>query len=525
MANWRYFDHTKLHAYGIMRVSKGRAPAIGFKLAGGRPIHIQIYERLRSAILRRVLTAGARLPSTRALAEELGVSRTTVLTAYEQLLAEGYVEGRSGAGTRVAARLPDDLLNVAAERRPSRPARRSSETREVRDLSNRGRLMSRHKFGPELRLAQAGWRTAFRVALPALDRVPLDLWSRIVARHARRRIPAFLDYQNGKGFLPLRRAIASHIAVARGVRCNADQVLITAGAQSAIDLAVRMLLDPGDTALVENPSHLGFRGALNGAGVTCVPILVDGEGMLVSAKNPLPGNARLACVAPSNQFPLAVTMSLSRRLGLLGWAARTGAWILEDDYDSEFRFVGRPLESLQSLDPAGRVLYVGSFSKVLFPAIRLGYLVVPPNLVDAFVAARHFVDVHPPVLQQAALADFIAEGHFGRHLRRMRMLYAERGEALVAAARRHLSGLLDVQEPQAGMHTIGYLPAAADDQLVSTRASLVGVEARPLSVYGIGRVRPGLVLGFGTVSPREIEKGAQALAQAIDRGNIRFSGR
>ncbi len=488
-------------------------PEFGLDPGADRPLHIQIYNRLRGSVLEGALKAGAPLPSTRALAEELRVSRTTVLAAYDQLLAEGYIESRVGAGTFVAAELPEDTLNVA-EKSWSRGLPPHSNAGE-RALSARGERMSRLKFGPDFRLAEHTWRVPFRVAVPALDGVPFELWSRLIARHARRPSQAALDYQDGHGLHRLRAAIAAHISLSRGIRCTADQILITTGAQSAIDLAVRVLLDPGDKAIVEDPAHLGIRGALQGVGVRIIPVPVDSEGLVVKADGAFRRGARLAFVTPSNQFPLGVTMSLSRRLALLDWATRTGAWILEDDYDSEFRYVGRPIEALQALDRAGRVLYIGSFSKVLFPSLRLGYLVVPADLADAFASARRFVDVHPPVLLQAALADFIVEGHLGRHLRRMRVAYRERADALKLSADRYLMGLLDVEPPQAGMHTVGWLPEQIDGTTAWAAAAKLGVEARPLSLYSIGRTRPGLVLGFGAVRPSEIERGVRKLASAL----------
>ncbi|WP_119305152.1 MocR-like pyridoxine biosynthesis transcription factor PdxR [Dongia deserti] len=477
-------------------------------------LHVQVYERLRMAVLSGLLKGGARLPSTRALANELRVSRTPVLAAYEQLAAEGYVESRVGAGTRVVAEMPEHLLNAG-------PAGVTAHVRQARDekraIAARGNVMAREKFGPELRIGQRSWRTAFRVAVPALEEFPFEIWSRLVSRHLRRPRQEILDYHGAAGLERLRRAIAAHLSVSRGIRCSSDQILIVAGAQSGIDLSARVLLDPGDTALVENPGHLGIYGALRGAGVKIASVAIDREGFAISGRSNFGRNARVAFVTPSNQFPLAVTMSLPRRLALLDWAQSNGAWIVEDDYDSEFRFSGRPIEALRALDRGDRVLYIGSFSKVLYPGLRLGYMVVPADLVDAFAAARRFIDVHPPLLPQAALTDFIEEGHFGRHLRRMRMIYAERAQALSEAFDRHLSGALSIAQPQAGMHTVAWITGKLSDRSVSEAAAREGVEARPLSVYSLGRSKPGLVLGFGNVMPREITEGARKLARALDR--------
>jgi len=295
-----------------------------------------------------------------------------------------------------------------------------------------------------------------------------------------------------------------------------EQVIVVSGSQQALDLAARVLLDPGDRVWVEDPGYMGARGALSGAGARLVPVPVDGEGLGVAVGVAREPDARLACVTPSHQYPLGVTMSLGRRLELLGWANRSGAWVVEDDYDSEYRYTGCPLEALQGLDSEGRVLYIGTFSKVLFPALRLGYLVVPSDLIDAFVSARELTDRHPPTVDQAILAGFIAEGHFMRHLRRMRALYAERQAALIEEAARELPGLLDVNPAAAGMHLVGWLPEGADDREASRRAADLGVEAPPVSLYGsVSGGRGGLMLGYAAVGDREMRGGVRRLASAL----------
>ncbi len=429
--------------------------ALGLDRGVGVPLHRQLYEGLREAILSGRLRPGARLPSTRALAADLGASRNTVLAAFGQLLAEGYVEGRVGAGTTVASTLPETLLRAHPEARAAeRPGRRPR-------LSRRGALL----VGTRAALARGAVAARpFRPGLPGLELFPFDLWTRLVARRWRRVPRQLLDYGDPAGYAPLRDAIAAYLREARAVRCEAGQVIVVTGAQQAVDLAARVLLDPGDTAWVEDPGYPGARGALVAAGIRLAPVPVDGEGLDVGRGARQAPHARLVYVTPSHQYPLGVTMSLHRRLALLEWASRSGAWILEDDYDSEYRYGGRPLAALQGLDTAGRVIYVGTFSKVLFPSLRLGYLVVPPELVDAFVAARALADRHSPSVTQAALADFIDGGHFARHVRRTRALYAERQAALVRAVRRALRGLLDVTPAEAGMHLLGWLPAGVDDR-------------------------------------------------------------
>jgi GntR family transcriptional regulator/MocR family aminotransferase len=382
------------------------------------PLYRQLYEGLRAAILSGRLKAGARLPATRALASDFGVSRNTVMNAYAQLLAEGYVEGEVGSGTYVSRTLPDELLHAR-----SHAIQVHQLTQEGRRLSQRGaRLASMQVPTPRF---PSGVK-AFRPGIPALDAFPYELWARLMARRWRRPQRALLGYGDPAGYRPLREAIAAYLGEARAVRCRAEQVIVVAGSQQALDLTARMLLDEGEGAWIEDPGYLGARGALVGAGARLAPIPVDGEGLDVAAGEVSSPAARLVYVTPSHQYPFGVTMSLPRRLALLKWASQAGAWVIEDDYDSEYRYAGRPLAALQGLDSEGRVIYLGTFSKVLFPALRLGYMVVPPDLVDAFMAARALSDRHCPVLDQAALADFIGDGHFARHIRRMRALYAER---------------------------------------------------------------------------------------------------
>jgi GntR family transcriptional regulator/MocR family aminotransferase len=472
------------------------------------PLHRQLYDRLRSGILAGQLSAGARLPSTRTLAAELGVSRTTVVTAFENLLAEGYLEGRVGSGTYVAGSLPEEVLGIRA--RPAGPPPPLSG----RGLSRRGNLLAATRTTA---VEDTGSPRAFRPGVPALDEFPFGVWRRISGSVWRRPSGELLGYGDPAGYWPLRREISAHLATARAVRCDPEQVIVVSGSQQALDLASRVLLDPGDAVWVEDPGYMGARGALAGSGARLVPVPVDDEGLVVAAGIQREPGARLACVTPSHQYPLGVTMSLTRRLELLGWARRSGAWVIEDDYDSEYRYTGRPLEALQGLDAEGRVVYVGTFSKVLFPALRLGYLVVPPDLIDAFTAARELVDRHPPTVEQAVLAEFIAAGHFSRHLRRMRALYAARQEALFEEISQHLSGFLDASPAESGMHLVGWLPAGIDDKEASHRAAHRGIEAPPISLYTTSEnVRGGLMLGYAAVDEARTREGVRRLARALE---------
>jgi GntR family transcriptional regulator/MocR family aminotransferase len=479
------------------------------------PLYRQLYERVRGAILMGQLIAGTRLPSTRALARELGVARNTVLLAYGQLLAEGYLESKVGHGTVVARTLPETLLHLpAADQRPPAPAQ---EQGRHAPLSQRGMALAHAPHIPrQLLNAQGQPLMAFRAGIPALDAFPHKLWAQIVARRVRHSLPDLFVYQDPAGYRPLREAIASHIGMTRGVRCTAEQVIIVTGSQGGFDLAARLLLDQGDAVWIEDPAYPGARGALLGAGARLVPVPVDKEGLDVAAGIARCPHARLVSVTPSHHPQLGATLSLARRLALLQWARQQSAWILEDDYDSEYRYTGRPLEALQGLDNANRVIYVGTFSKVLFPALRLGYLVVPPDLVEAFVAARRFVDGHVSALEQAVVTDFMLEGHFTRHLRHMRTLYAERRAAFMAEIQHHLGDMLEIQSSEVGMHLVVWLPPGIDDQAAARQAAAHGVDTVAISGCGIEPMqRGGLILGYAAVAEQEMREGVHRLAVAL----------
>jgi GntR family transcriptional regulator/MocR family aminotransferase len=452
---------------------------------------------MRESILGGRLAPGAGLPSSRALAEELGVSRNTVTLAFDQLVAEGYIEGSPRSGTRVAA-VPERTPGAKPTRGPGPSARGKSIADARLPAISRGESPS----------------VPFRVGVPALDQFPSRLWSRLASRRWRRQ--PLLDYGEPGGFSPLREAIADYVRLARGVRCQTEQVIVTNGSQQGVDLAARMLLDPGDAVWMEDPGYIGARTALQASGARLVPLPVDRDGLVVEEGERVAPRARLVYASPSHQFPIGVTMSASRRLALLRWAAQAGAWVLEDDYDSEFRYDARPLASLQGMDEDGRVIYVGTFSKTLFPAVRLGYLIVPPDLVNVFRAARAVSDRQSPTMDQAVLADFVAGGHFARHVRRMRRLYAARQEVLVDEVRRQLGGRIQVTPVSTGMHLLGWLDPGVDDATVSARAASLGVEAAPLSRYALVRPeRGGLLLGWAGYGPEAIRDGVRRLGKAL----------
>jgi GntR family transcriptional regulator / MocR family aminotransferase len=491
------------------RLAPGLLIRIDSRVRGA--LQAQIYASVRQAILDGVVTPGTRLPSSRALADDLEVSRTTTLLAVQQLQAEGYLTARRGSGTFVAGELPDDLLR----RQAARPAVRPRHP----PLSRRGAALV---AAPQGARRLGGPPRAFRIGTPGVDLFPVGLWSRLASRRLRSVTLAQLDYGDPAGLRVLREAIADHVQTARGTRCEADQILVVAGAQQGLELICRLLLDPGDRVWMEEPGYPGARSALLGAGARILPVRVDAEGLDVGMGARRAGDARLVYVTPSHQYPLGVPMSLSRRLALLEWASAARAWVIEDDYDSEFRYGARPIPCLHGLDVDGRVIYVGSFSKTLFPALRLGFLIVPPDLQDGLVAARAAADQHPPALDQAVLADFIVEGHFARHLRRMRVSYRERLEALTAAAERCCRGVLRLRPTRTGLHAIADLDGV-DAASVSREAATRGVEATPLSAYFVGPKRPvnGLVLGFAAVRPEAARRGMERLAAAIEAARSR----
>ena len=479
----------------------------------------QIYRVLRDGILAGRLVGGLRLPSTRGLAADLGVSRNTVVTAFDQLLAEGYVESRVGRGTRVSHTLPDQLLHARA-----RPRVRDVVSPAPNAPSARAELLVEHAR----RKSSADERAiAFAPGVPALDQFPWRTWGRLVAVHGRAMGPAVAGYADSLGYRPLREAVARYVAVARGVTCTADQVVIVAGSQQGLDLVARVATDPGDSAWIEDPGYHGALGALIAAGLRVTGVPVDADGLSVAAGRIAAPPARLIYVTPSHQFPLGLTMSTSRRLELLAAAAEMQAWIVEDDYDSEFRYVSRPLTALQGLDRDGRVVYVGTFSKVMFPALRIGFVVAPPSLLPAIAAARQFAGTQQATLEQMVLADFISDGHFERHVRRMRAVYAERQQNLIEALRAECPNLVDAAAAGSGMHLVGWLAPGVDDADVSRRAAARGIDAIPLSAFAVdrGAGRPGVLLGYAHVDRVTMFTAARHLAAAIRESMTHRSSR
>lgn len=475
----------------------------------GVPAQRWLYAALQRGILDGSLPPGRRLPATRELAAQYHLARGTIVAAFDQLRSEGYLEGRTGSGTFVARELPAPRglphQAGAAPRPPERHLSRFAALVEPFPL----------KGSRPLR--------AFRANQPALDLFPTDRWARVAARRVRRATVRHLEGDPPMGHPPLREAVADYLITSRGVRCTAEQVVIVSGVQEALSLVARLVLDPGDRVVMENPGYIGARLAFQSLASRIQRAPVDDQGLVLRPEH---AGARLAYITPAHQFPLGMSMSLARRLELLAFARAHGCLIFEDDYDSEYRFRGRPLPALQGLDADGVVVFAGSFSKVLFPALRLGYVVLPPDLLDRVAAAAYITSRHVPTLEQAVLCDFITEGHFARHIRRMRQVYAERLGVLLEASQQRLAGLLDVSDVEAGLQTSGWLaPGIAEDDAVAAAAAR-RVEVTPLGEYTTGRPgRAGLQLGFAAVDPAEIRRGVRDLASALEPLARRRQGR
>jgi GntR family transcriptional regulator/MocR family aminotransferase len=472
------------------------------------PLHQQLYQELRHSILNGRLNAGQRIPSTRTLAKSLGVSRATVTLSYEQLISEGYLQAMMGSGTSVSTQLPDDLLQAPSVTTVRKTA---ATTTEHLKLSSYGRSLLQLARPPE----EPEPLFNFRYCRPAVDQFPVAEWRRLLLRHCRPGQHDLLDYaENAQGYAPLRQSIARYLARARAVNCDPDQIVIVNGSQQALQLCAQILINRGDSVAVEDPGYLGARQAFVTHGARLRPVAVDENGIRVTA---LPRKqTRLLYVTPSHQFPTGAVLSLPRRLELLAWAERSGAFIVEDDYDSEFRYDARPIPSLQGLAQHENVLYVGTFSKVLFPSLRIGYIVVPAALVDVFERAKWLMDRHTPTLDQRALADFIDEGHLERHLRRMRRLYDRRRQKLAAALHAHFGEGVTILGKNSGMHLMIRLRTSWSSNEVIERAASAGVGLLNARMYYL-RAAPDdeFVLGYAAVSERRIQEGVRRLAGAL----------
>jgi GntR family transcriptional regulator / MocR family aminotransferase len=489
----------------MRRVSSAITPIISVNRRAQKPLHRQIYEAYRAVIVGGMLRPGQRVPSTRGLAVELGISRIPVLSAYAQLLAEGYFESRVGAGTAVSVSLPDQpVLPV------SRELYTSASRRSIGPFAKRSLLPDSLERAPW----QRGWG-AFAVGQVDFDQFPFSVWNSLVTRHCRSMGSSYLDYGSPMGLKELRSAIATYLRTSRGVRCEDEQIMIVSGSQQALDICARVLLESGSRVWMEEPGYRFARSvfALNRCRV--VPVPVDQEGLNVAVGIKRCRDARAVLVTPSHQYPLGFTMSASRRLQLLDWADRSRSWILEDDYDSDYRYENLPISSLQGLDRNARVVYIGTFSKVLFPSLRLGYLVLPRELVERFRAVRVGMDIGPATFHQAVLADFIREGHFSRHIRRMRSLYRERRNLLLGSLRAEFGSSLEVTGEQAGMH-LCVVFQGINDRETAQNAALTNLWLVPLSSSYAGKVsQRGFILGFGSTRVEEMASAVRKLRSTL----------
>ena len=483
------------------------------KRSSNLPLHRQIYEYLRGRILEGQIRPGMRLPATRTLASELGVSRNTVMNAYRQLMDEGYLEAFAGSDTRVTHTLPEKLLSVEKSSN-DRPHSTHKVVEVPPRLSETGEIIMNLQYPYWDR---SGARP-FSSAQPGVDQFPFRIWEKVLLAAWRSLDPIDLSYPSSLGYLPLRETLAYHLQETRGVRCEPDQVIITNGAQQALATTMRLLLNKGDQVWVENPSYNGVKIALRQQQAEIVSVSVDEHGLVFEEGMDKAPDARMVCISPSHQYPLGVTMDLTRRLELLSWAEQNEAWIIEDDYDSEYRYRGYPLEALQGLDKAGRVIYIGTFSKVLYPAMRLGYMVVPKPLVEPFRLARAYADRGSRLLDQAAVNLFIQEGHMARHIRKMRTLYAERQAVLIDMAKRFLSGQLIIEPSDAGLHLVGWLPYGVNDRDLSVHLLEDGIYAPPLSYFAIDPlIRGGLIMGYAAVKEDDIITAVKQMGDSLEK--------
>lgn len=479
----------------------------GLDASLGQPAYARICDRIRSAIVSGALAPNARLPSSRTLAQDLGVARNTVDWALGQLVADGYIVRRRGAGSFVAAQLPE---------RDARPlsARRAAKAKPVeaeRRLSERAKALQ--SYPGHYRPAVA---IPFTPSLPPIDLFPRKAWNRLLIREAGRAGSDYWAYGASNGLPALREAIAAHASAMRATRCSPDQVVVVTSTQQAVELAGKVLADPGDRAWVEMPGYQPVQHCLRAAGLQVVQVPVDEQGLDVAAGRMLEPQARIAYVTPAHQYPLGHEMSLERRKELLAWAQEQDAYVVEDDYDGDYRYEGRPIASLQGMDDDGRVIYVGSFNKILFPGLRIAYAIVPEVLVAAFVDAKHVADGHTALLMQGVLAAFIHEGHLARHLRKTRAIYDERRLAFLEEAK-VLADVLDFGPARAGMHVTGLFkdsPTRIDDRAVAVECARAGVEVHPLSKYGVTE-RGGLVFGFAGTPRAAARSGLEIVRRAI----------
>src|SRR5215471_1279871 len=468
----------------------------------GESLNRQVYQHLREAILSGSLSGGEKLPSTRDLAEQLGISRTVVVSAYDQLLAEGFAEGRAGSGTYVAK---------GVGKRAARSEGKSVPLRVSRFGQTASAEWSRINFALQSRRSVVPYDFAY--GRSDLEKFPFALWRRLLLRCARKTRVAELDYSHAAGNVALREAICTHVRRSRAVVCDASQIIVVNGSQQALDLIARVLMELGDGVAFEDPSYQGTWEVLRAAGVRLLPIELDRDG-LDPAK--IPAEARTIFVTPSHQFPTGVILPLARRLALLEWAKRRNAVIVEDDYDGEFRYEGQPLESLQGLDREGRVIYIGTFSRTVFSSLRIGYLIAPRRLVQAFTAAKWLCDRQTAMLEQHALAEFISGGIYGRYLRRVRRRNTARRQVLLDSIHKYIGERVEITGDGAGAHIVLWPRGGVVEEVVIKSAALRGVAVYPISPYFLKPPsRTGIMLGYSRMRETEIREGIRRLSEVL----------
>ncbi|MFD0986084.1 MocR-like pyridoxine biosynthesis transcription factor PdxR [Methyloligella solikamskensis] len=472
--------------------------------AHGGLLTARLQNALRRLIAEGHIPPGDRLPSSRLLAKEAGVSRDTVESVYQQLELEGYLQRKSGSGTFAAETDHAFPLQKSGRPQASPPITTAALSARGKEIARSGGVRDHNDAHPF-------------VILPDVDQFPAAIW-KTLSNRVLSDIPPRLLYADAQGLPELRSEIARYLATHRGVTCRPEQILILNSSQQALGLIATLLLEPGDTVALENPGFHGARLGFEGVGLKLAPVSVDEEGLKTDRLREKAAGARAVYVTPSHQYPTGATLSLERRLALIHWANENGSWIIEDDYDSEFRYDSRPISAIQGLDPSGRVLYLGTFSKVLFPSLRIAYLVLPESLMPAFVAARTLIDGHTATLPQAVLARFMSEGHFTAHIRRMRDLYRGRRDAFLTAFEKHLSPFAQAQHPAGGLHIAAYLNKGLDEAETVKAAAAQNIELPTLTRLYFGRAgarKSGWLLGFAALSPHRAEAAMRRLARAL----------
>lgn len=488
---------------------RGRIFKLNLDAASSTPLTHQIIDQLREAIRAGRLQPGRSLPSTRALAADLGVSRSTVVTAIDELRAQGYLMSRQGARTRVHLTPP-----MAPDRLAEAPPRPAAEPMR---MSRRAHAVAAHVGALSSLFVTKGPRP-FRLGVPASDVFPTEAWASALGSAWRRTSPNGLGYSDPRGHAVLRQLVAEHVSASRGVRCTAEQVIICAGSQQAVGLAALALLDPGEPVLMEDPGYFGAHAAFTLHGQRVVSLPTDAEGGCIAAAETACPEARVAYIMPTRNVMLGSTTSRARRNELLSWILKGDRFLIEDDYGAEFHFSGKPPGALQGEDASGRVMYVGSFSKVMYPSLRLGFLVAPSEMIEQFSALRFSMDLQPPHLEQAAMAVFMEDGHYERHLRRLRQTCLAREATLTENIERELGGVLQVVRIDGGMNLTTWLPPQCDDRWVADEIQRDGVQVAALSRFTrVFPKPPALVLGFGGVRTADIKEGVQAMARTFER--------